>query len=153
MRMLAPERGSINNQEARPWRAALASITSPRAVNHMLLPLFAPAFKRHLCDIVSSQAQVRWVDTSRRLAFGVASRAIMGSLITETEIDDLYNDYVVYAQGAFQTVRHNICSLHCTLNNLVQPERDTTTYPGTILANHGDHGVMNIASFLKADVM
>eukprot|EP00892_Ulva_mutabilis_P008878 jgi/Ulvmu1/6362/UM029_0070.1 len=103
MRMLAPERGSINNQEARPWRAALANVTSPSAVNHMLLPLFAPAFEHHLRSVISSGVPVRWVDTSRRLAFGVASRAIMGSLITEAEIDSMYDDYVVYAQGAFQT--------------------------------------------------
>lgn len=105
MRMLAPERGSIDNKEARPWRAALANITSPSAVAQMLLPLFAPAFERHISSLVASNVPVRWVETSRRLTFGVASRAIMGSLITEDDIDDLYDDYVIYAQGAFQTVR------------------------------------------------
>lgn len=105
MRMLSPERGSISNQEARPWRAALANIISSNAVTHMLLPLFAPAFESHIRALVASDAPVRWVDTSRRLTFGVASRAIMGTLVTEDEVGALYDDYVVYAQGAFQTVR------------------------------------------------
>lgn len=106
MRMLSPERGSINNHEARPWRAALANITSSNAVAQMLLPLFAPAFEHHIRALIASDAPVRWVDTSRRLTFGVASRAIMGTLITEAEVGALYDDYVIYAQGAFQTVRH-----------------------------------------------
>lgn len=108
----------MSNQEARPWRAALANITSPSAVAHMLLPLFAPAFERHMRVLVSADTPVRWVDTSRRLTFGVASRAIMGSLITEDEIDALYDDYVIYAQGAFQTVRHLNLSASAQLHHL-----------------------------------
>jgi hypothetical protein len=105
MRIISGERGNLTHEQARPWRNTLGRILSPEAVAKQQLPIFAPAFAARVRGIVARGGQVLWYKESRNLAFSVAARATLGSVLSEADLAALYPKFQVLSKGAFALVR------------------------------------------------
>jgi hypothetical protein len=105
MRIVAGERGNLTLEQARPWRNSLSRILSPEAVARQQLPIFAPVFAARLHDVVARGESVLWYEESRTLAFSVAARATLGSLLSEADLAAMYPQFQDLSKGAFALVR------------------------------------------------
>eukprot|EP00892_Ulva_mutabilis_P000151 jgi/Ulvmu1/10136/UM006_0090.1 len=89
LKLIGPRGRLFTDAEALPWRRTFSNILSPEAVMSLQVPVMAEDFPRQLREAVSSGEPVPWIAKSRRLAFGVATRATMGTLVSDDELDDL----------------------------------------------------------------
>jgi hypothetical protein len=105
-RLVFGRRGAhVAIDDARPWRAQLAPLLSREVVFEIHLPLLAREFTARIREIAASGSEVRWYNETKRMAFSAAARAAVGSMLTDDEVDLLFQDHLTLSAGAFASVR------------------------------------------------
>eukprot|EP00892_Ulva_mutabilis_P000149 jgi/Ulvmu1/10134/UM006_0088.1 len=77
-------------EELEPWKRSILRILSLENVSALQLPMMVRDMTARLRKLTRSGEQVLWQVEARRVAFGVASRATMGSLVTDADLDRLF---------------------------------------------------------------
>jgi hypothetical protein len=64
-----------------------------------LIPLMLRTHQRLLDQALQSGGEIKFEKLSWRMAFEVALRSTMGSLFSDKEVDEWYDDYIAFIKG------------------------------------------------------
>eukprot|EP00892_Ulva_mutabilis_P000148 jgi/Ulvmu1/10133/UM006_0087.1 len=77
-------------EEMNPWKRSIMRILSQENVMTLQLPLMVQDMTKRVRSLTTSGEQVLWQFEGKRIAFGVAARATMGTLVTDANLDHLF---------------------------------------------------------------
>ena len=108
MRIVLRPEGQKPIAEARPWRDALHEIMKPSVVMRLQLPVMASMFTARVRALALAKAECMWYWEARRLAFTVAARSALGSIVSDNLLEPMFADMELMGKGAFSLVRCNL---------------------------------------------
>jgi hypothetical protein len=78
----------------------------PQVIMHLQLPVMAEFFTGRIRELAAQGGDIFWYEQARRLAFTVAARSALGSLLTVEQLGGaLFEDFELMSRGAFSLVR------------------------------------------------
>ena len=77
-----------------------------------MLYKIAPALDTAVYRYAESEEEVRWLTAAKKMAFGVACRAILGDKFTEEDHEYMFPLYSTISNGLVSLVRFRFCLLY-----------------------------------------